>query len=94
MIFKNIVIMAITEVEKRIQQLEPKYLEALAEYVEYLLFLQKQKLYNHPKPQLGQVTETAMDEQAVPERLKVLRKYRGIAPKPHFPVTKYDVYEQ
>jgi hypothetical protein len=93
-IFKKIVIMAITEVEKRIQQLEPKYLEALAEYVEYLLFLQKQKLYNHPKPQLGQVTETAMDEQAVPERLKIARKFAGDALYPHFPTSKYDVYEQ
>lgn len=86
--------MAITEVEKRIQQLEPKYLEALAEYVEYLLFLQKQKLRKHPKPHSEQKKETSRDEQAVPERLKVLHKYRGIAPRPHFPVTKYDVYEQ
>jgi hypothetical protein len=84
--------MAITEVEKRIQQLEPKYLEALAEYVEYLLFLQKKKLGKQVKPNQGQ--ESMLDEQTVPERLKVLRQYRGIAPKPHFPVTKYDVYDQ
>lgn len=84
--------MAITEVEKQIQQLEPKYLEALAEYVEYLLFLQKKKLEKQTKPKSGQ--EIGSDAQSVPERLEVLRQYRGIAPKPHFPVTKYDVYDQ
>lgn len=86
--------MAITEVEKQIQQLEPKYLEALAEYVEYLLFLQKRKLGKNPKAQTKLVSETATDEQTVPERLKIAREFAGDALHPHFPTSKYDVYEQ
>lgn len=86
--------MAITEVEKRIQQLEPKYLEALAEYVEYLLFLQKKKLGKNPKAQTKQIPEIATDEQTVPERLKIAQGFVGDAIHPHFPTSKYDVYEQ
>lgn len=91
--------MAIAEVEKRIHQLEPQYLDALAEYVEYLLFLQKKRVHDRKRPDYAAITgkQTGVQEIAeseIPERLKTLRKFRGIAPKPHFPVTKYDVYEQ
>ncbi len=80
--------MATVELEKRIQILEPQFYQALSEYLDFLLFKQKSQSQSNAKP-AKRAAKTA-----TPERLKTLRRFKGIAPKPHFPVSKYDVYEQ
>jgi len=93
--------MATIEIEKRIQELEPQFLQSLSDYLDYLFSLQKNregKNGKHPK----QSAQTPKEIEAPPtltdaakeDRLKVLRRFKGIASKPHFPVTKYDVYDQ
>jgi len=88
--------MAIAEVEKRIHQLEPQYLEALAEYVEYLLFLQKKRGQKPttPAPVKPKEKSNVTKLKEVSERLRDARKFAGDAPYPDFPTSKYDVYEQ
>ncbi len=91
--------MATIEVEKLIYQLEPKYLQDLLRYIDYLLFVQEKQANTNGKAEKKPVVESKTEavqplEEDVPERLRILRQYMGIAPKPHFPVTKYDVYEQ
>ena len=98
--------MATIEVEKLIHQLEPKYLQELAKYLDYLLFVQKKQAGTNGKAEkktaakakslsAGEVAETARPaDEDTPERLRIARQYFNTAPKPHFPVTKYDVYEQ
>lgn len=87
--------MAIIELQNRIQTLEPQFLQALSEYLDFLIFQQEKKLQ-----ELGQAAKRpakkakAKVDEPEPERLRILRQYKGIAPKPHFPITKYDVYEQ
>jgi len=85
--------MATIEVEKLIQQLEPKYLQDLQTFIEYLLFVQ-QKQSNGNGKAAGQIEAEKESEEDIPERLKIAHKYFDSAPKPHFPVSKYDVYEQ
>jgi hypothetical protein len=47
------------------------------------------------KPATGAKSAAAKpEEEDVSERLRIARQYFNTAPKPHFPVTKYDVYEQ
>lgn len=91
--------MAIAEVEKRIHQLEPHYLDALAEYVEYLLFLQKKQIKKHTTAAPAETRATKEQPNGTklkeePERLRIARKFAGDVPYPDFPTSKYDVYEQ
>jgi len=98
--------MATIEVERLIHQLEPKYLQELVNYLDYLLFVQKKQSGADgkaekkpaaeskilPDRQAGEATNPAKED--IPERLRIARQYFNTAPKPHFPVTKYDVYDQ
>ena len=91
--------MATIEVEKLIYQLEPKYLQDLLRYIDYLLFVQNKQANTNGKAEKKPVVEvktvTAKPaEEDIPERLRIARQYFNTAPKPHFLVTKYDVYEQ
>ena len=91
--------MATVEIEKLINQLKPKYLQELVNYLDYLLFIQQKqsgangKAEKKPAAEANPQAEKQVEEE-IPDRLKILRQFKGIAPKPHFPVTKYDVYEQ
>ena len=87
------------EIQKILYQLEPKYRELLTEYLQYLIYLQNQKSAKPGDPENkilpGPFPQNMSKRKGdAPERLRILRQYRGIAPKPHFPVSKYDVYEQ
>lgn len=89
--------MATTEIEKRIRQLEPKYLQELAGFIEYLLFVQKKQKVKNGKAQTKPTEKTEMSmqrEDEIPERLRIARQFAGDAPYPNFPTSKYDVYEQ
>ncbi|MBK8566506.1 MAG: hypothetical protein IPN76_25060 [Saprospiraceae bacterium] len=90
--------MATIEVENLIQQLQPKYLQELRQFIDYLLFVQNNQAAPNGKAKQQDAPTASKpaepEEENVPERLRVLRQYRGIAPEPHFPMTKYDVYEQ
>ena len=81
--------MATIEVEKRIQELEPQFLQALSDYLDYLFFLQKNqegKDGKHPKraAKLKKEIEapSPLADAETDDRLKVLRQFKGIAPKP------------
>lgn len=87
--------MATIEVEKLIHQLQPKYLQELRHYLEYLLFVQDKEA----KPSNGAKEKPANKSveptgEGVPERLRLLQQFKGDAPFPRFPTSKYDVYEQ
>ena len=91
--------MATIEVEKRIRELDPEYLKELLNYLDYLLFLQKKRAPKNGKAETKPLDEAEARaekpvEVDIPERLRIARQFKGDAPKPHFPVTKYDVYEQ
>ncbi len=90
--------MATIEVENLIQQLQPKYLQELRQYVEYLLFVQKNQATPNgtAKKQPAAIPSKPVgpEEENVPERLKALKKFAGTARYPDFPTSKYDVYEQ
>lgn len=89
--------MATTEVEQRIRQLDPIYLQELTRYLDYLLFVQKKQRGKNGKSRAhpAKTTEAVgQQEENIPERLRIARQYFNTAPKPHFPVTKYDFYEQ
>lgn len=91
--------MVITEVEKRLHQLDPKYLQDLANFIDYLLFIQEKQSVTNGKPQINTVTESTAEtlqvaEEDIPERLRVLQKFAGTARYPDYPTSKYDVYDQ
>lgn len=91
--------MATIEVEKRIQQLDPEHLKELLNYLDYLLFLQKKQAPKHGNAEQPASDKTIAasenpEEENIPERLRTLQQFKAIAPKPHFPVSKYDVYDQ
>jgi hypothetical protein len=90
--------MATIEVESLIRQLQPKYLQELRQFIDYLLFVQNNQAAPNGNAKQQDAPAASKpagpEEENVPERLRVLRQFRGIAPEPHFPVSKYDVYEQ
>ncbi len=91
--------MATIEVEKRIRELGPEYLKELLNYLDYLLFLQKKRTPKNGKAETKPLDEAEAGaekpvQEDVPERLRMLQKFAGTAPYPHFPTSKYDVYEQ
>jgi hypothetical protein len=92
-------IMSTVEFEKRIQQLNPEYLQDLFRYLDYLLFVQKKQAKANGGVEKKPVDETETEaatspEKDIPERLRIARRYAGTAPYPNFPTSKYDVYEQ
>ncbi len=92
--------MATIEIQTILQQLEPKYRQLLTDYLQYLIYLQNQRAKdtglseNKILPEAAAQATPTNGEKNIPKRLRILRQYRDIAPKPHFPVSKYDVYEQ
>ena len=91
--------MATIEVEKLIHQLEPKYLQDLLNYLDYLLFVQKKQAEANGKAEKKPTAEKKPEaakpaEENIPERLRIARQFAGDAPYPHFPTSKYDVHEQ
>ncbi|MBK9015488.1 MAG: hypothetical protein IPM82_16275 [Saprospiraceae bacterium] len=91
--------MATVEIEKLINQLKPKYLQELVNYLDYLLFVQQKqsgangRAEKKPAAEVKPQAEKQVEED-ISERLRIARQYAGDAPYPHFPTSKYDVYEQ
>ena len=86
--------MGTAKIEKLIGQLKPEYLDELANFIDYLLYIQKKESVAKGDVVDKAEAEVSKEEEKIPERLRIARQYFDTAPKPHFPVSKYDVYEQ
>jgi hypothetical protein len=75
------------QIEALLHRLEPKYLEYLKVYVEYLIMTQQnEKTMSRDKVYPAKSDNTKLS------RLEVLRQFKGDPLFPVIPVSKYDVY--
>lgn len=66
------------QIEDLLQQLDPKSLEQVKAYLEYLVFLQKKETRN-PEGK---------------SRFELMQQFKGDAPFPGVKISKYDFYAQ
>jgi len=77
-----------TDIEYLLKQLNPKYLQDVKAYLEYLLYTQQKDI----TPQLPEKKTNRKDTEK--ERLETFQPFKGDTLFPDVVISKYDVYEQ
>ncbi len=77
----------LANIEKLLSELDPKYLDRVEDYLNYLIFLQEKEA----RVNIGHGLERGVDGKA---RLKIMQQFKGDAPFPDAITSKHDTYLQ